>query len=174
MQWHQQGGDLIDWLKINFQKSNLYGIGVNDDILKSWANRIHCKIGSLPSIYLGLLLGVGQALLKIWKPVIDQVETKLEGWKLKLLSRGGQIILLKLVISSLLVFFMSIFKMPQGVKEELEKIQRHFLWVGGNSTGGIHYITWDTVSNYKEEGGFDLIDLEVKNQALLTKWIWMY
>lgn len=38
-------------LKINFQKSNLFGIGVNAEVLGSWATRIHYKVGAFIQDY---------------------------------------------------------------------------------------------------------------------------
>lgn len=33
---------------------------------------------------------------------------------------------------------------------------------------------WEKVRKYKECGGIGVTDLEVKNKALLNKWIWQY
>ncbi|KAK8695640.1 hypothetical protein V6N13_000791 [Hibiscus sabdariffa] len=45
-------------LKINFAKSNVFAIGVLDSVIEEFAGVLGCAIGSLPSTYLGLSMGV--------------------------------------------------------------------------------------------------------------------
>ncbi|GJR81908.1 RNA-directed DNA polymerase, eukaryota, reverse transcriptase zinc-binding domain protein [Tanacetum coccineum] len=47
---------LAPGLKINIQKSNVYGIGVSDVDVSSIANNYGCALGSFPFTYLGLYL----------------------------------------------------------------------------------------------------------------------
>ena len=114
-------------LKINFKKSRLFGIGIEHLTLVSWADRICCLIDSFPSKYLGLPLGVSSSSHAVWKPVIDKFEERLAGWKAQFLSMGGRVTLIKSVLSSLPVFFMSLLQMPCAVKDALDRIQRRFL-----------------------------------------------
>lgn len=44
---------LVCSLKNNFHKSSLIGIGVDDQLVRRRAGRIACRIGELPSVYLG-------------------------------------------------------------------------------------------------------------------------
>lgn len=102
------------------------------------------------------------------------MENKLEGWKAKLLFRRGRVTLLKLVINSLPIYFMSLFKISHGIPDEIKKLQRCFLWGGANNNRGMHFIRWDIVCHEKKNEGLGLVDLETKNRSLLTKWIWRY
>lgn len=36
----------------------------------------------------------------------------------------------------------------------------------------IHYVNWDSVCLYRTMGGIGLVDLNVKNNALLNKWLY--
>ena len=69
---------------------------------------------------------------------------------------------------------MSIFRMPKIVARRLEKVQRDFLWGGGNMEGKIHLVNWEVVCTNKEKGGLGLRKLAILNKALLGKWIWRY
>ncbi|XP_017979659.1 PREDICTED: uncharacterized protein LOC108662698 [Theobroma cacao] len=60
------------------------------------------------------------------------------------------------------------------VKQKLEAIQRNFLWSGSSEKKKIHYVNWSTVSNPKTQGRLGIIDLELKNRALLNKWLLRY
>ena len=48
---------VISGLKINFSKSSLFGFNIDKEILADWADKISCKVESLPVTYLGLPLG---------------------------------------------------------------------------------------------------------------------
>ncbi|XVF65903.1 hypothetical protein PTKIN_Ptkin09bG0288100 [Pterospermum kingtungense] len=128
----------------------------------------------LPTTYLGLPLGARTNAVSIWNPVIEKVERRLAGWKSKVLSIGGRLTLIKSVLSCFPVYFMSIFSMPAMVKERLEKIQRRLLWGEDGDKRKIHWIGWDEVCKSKEYGGLGMVDLGLKNRALLNKWVWRF
>ncbi|GAU14843.1 hypothetical protein TSUD_50550 [Trifolium subterraneum] len=91
--------------------------------VKSWANVralkpaasvMHCKHGCLPFLYLGLPIGGDSRIIQFWKPLLDKIHKRLTGWKCKNLSFGGRLVLLKSVLSSVPVYFLSFFKAPSG------------------------------------------------------------
>ncbi|GJV83185.1 RNA-directed DNA polymerase, eukaryota, reverse transcriptase zinc-binding domain protein [Tanacetum coccineum] len=53
-------------LKINIQKSNIYGIGVSDVDVSSMASNSGCALGSFPFTYLGLPIGSNTSLTSSW------------------------------------------------------------------------------------------------------------
>lgn len=61
--------------------------------------------------------------------------------------------MLKSVLATLLVYFLSCFKFPRFIIIGIEKIQRHVLWNDSHGGLGIHLI-----------GN--------ANRALLRKWLW--
>ena len=62
----------------------------------------------------------------LWKPVIQKFKDRLALWKRGFMSKGGRLILIKTVISSLPTFFMSVFGIPVGMAKKIEKLQRDF------------------------------------------------
>jgi hypothetical protein len=50
------------------------------------------------------------------------------GWKGKLLSVGGSLVLINSVLSSLAMFMMSFFEIPRGVLERLDYFRSRFFW----------------------------------------------
>ncbi|RVW74012.1 putative ribonuclease H protein [Vitis vinifera] len=69
---------------------------------------------------------------------------------------------------------MSLFRMPKIVVRRLEKLQRDFLWGGGNMERKIHLVKWEIVCGDRERGGLGLRKLGLLNRALLGKWIWRF
>lgn len=67
--------EAVSGLKVNFRKRELLGVMVDDDhSLNLYAAIMGCKIGSFPSIYLGLPLCIGRAPKSVWNLVIERVE----------------------------------------------------------------------------------------------------
>ena len=65
--------------------------------------------------YLGLPPLVGVDRTDCFQHLIDRVCKLLSGWKEKLLSFGGKKILIKVVIQSIPVYAMSVFKLPKQI-----------------------------------------------------------
>ncbi|XP_071726630.1 uncharacterized mitochondrial protein AtMg01250-like [Rutidosis leptorrhynchoides] len=64
--------ELVSGLKVNFNKSCLYSIGVNH--VNYVANRIGCKIGKFPFTYLGLSIGANMNKKKKWNPIVEKIK----------------------------------------------------------------------------------------------------
>ena len=113
-------------LKVNVGKSKIVPAGeVNN--LDALANILQCRVDSLPMKYLGMPLGISFKTVSIWNPILEKMEKKLSGWKHLYLSKGGRLMLLKSILSSLPTYFLSLFTIPKAVAARLESIQRNFL-----------------------------------------------
>ena len=71
---------------------------------------------------------------------MSKVAKRLDGWKKAFLSRGGRLTLIHSVLSSLLIYYLSLFKASSSVINSLEKIMRDFLWEGGDLVGGDYLV----------------------------------
>ncbi|XP_071713707.1 uncharacterized protein [Rutidosis leptorrhynchoides] len=71
--------DVVDLsgLKINFQKSNLFGIGFEENIVANMAAKFGCKPGNFPSNYLGIPIGVKMHKSNEWQSVVDKFKKHL-------------------------------------------------------------------------------------------------
>jgi len=118
-------------LKVNFQKSMLTGVNISDSWLTEAASVMNCRRGTIPFVYLGLPIGGDSTKLSFWKPVVDRIVTRLSLWNNKFLSFGGRLVLLKVVLSSLSVYFLSFFKSPAGIISSLESLSKTFFWGWG-------------------------------------------
>jgi len=112
----------ISGLKVNFNKSMLTGVNIPDTWLSEAASVMNCRRGSIPFVYLGLPISGDSRKLSFWKPVVDRIVSRLSSWNHKFLSFGGRLVLLKSVLSSLPVYFLSFFKAPAGIISSIESI----------------------------------------------------
>ncbi|KAK1307914.1 hypothetical protein QJS10_CPA09g00633 [Acorus calamus] len=67
-----------------------------------------CSPGVFPTKHLGLPLVMGRMKKEHWDPLIDRFEQKLAGWHGKLLSWGGRLTLLQVVLSNLPTIYLSV------------------------------------------------------------------
>ncbi|RVW85679.1 Transposon TX1 uncharacterized 149 kDa protein [Vitis vinifera] len=81
-------------LRINLDKSVLIPVGEVEDI-EELAVELGCKIGMLPTVYLGLPLGAHHKAVSIWDGVEERMRKRLAQWKRQYISKGGRITLIK-------------------------------------------------------------------------------
>jgi len=112
----------VSGLKVNFNKSMLTGVNIPPTWLSKVALVLNCRTGTISFMHLGLPIGVDGRKLNFWKPVVDRIIVRLSSWNNKFLSFGGRLVLLKFVLSSLPVYFLSFFKAPTGIISYIESI----------------------------------------------------
>ena len=159
-------------LKVNFHKSMLTGININASWLSEAALVLNCRVGMLPFVYLGLPIGGDACRLEFWQPVLNRIRTRLSSWNNKFLSFGGRLILLKSVLSSLPVYFLSFFKESTGIISSIESLFKRFFWGGGEDFRKIAWVDWDSICLPKVYGGLGVRRLRGFHIALLGKWCW--
>nr|GEY92905.1 reverse transcriptase domain, zinc finger, CCHC-type [Tanacetum cinerariifolium]GEZ39789.1 reverse transcriptase domain, zinc finger, CCHC-type [Tanacetum cinerariifolium] len=113
-------------LKVNFSKSKLFGIGVSDIELNTFAYTLFYEPLKLPCMYLGLSIRANMNISNNWKPIIDKFHNRLTSWKAKSLSPCGRLTLLKSVLGALGTYYFSIFQAPKCVLNYLEQLRRNF------------------------------------------------
>ncbi|GKC78488.1 kinase-like domain, beta-lactamase/transpeptidase-like protein [Tanacetum coccineum] len=73
----------VSGLRINFNKSKLYGIGVNDDEVIEMSRWMKCGIREFPFTCLGLPIMENMRRIGAWNPVIEKFKKRLSEWKAK-------------------------------------------------------------------------------------------
>jgi len=119
---------MMSGLKVNFQKSLLVGINIADSWLNEAASILDCKVGKVPFLYLGLSIGGDPRRLAFWDPVLNTIKSRLLGWKSRFLSFGGRLVLMKYVLTSILVYALSLFKVPSCIISSIESILAKKNW----------------------------------------------
>lgn len=87
--------EAVSGLTINFYKSELIGMRVEERCLQHFAGILGCKTGSFPVSYLGLPLCMGHMNRAIWNLVVERMEKRLSTWAANYLSFGGRITLIR-------------------------------------------------------------------------------
>lgn len=165
---------LASGLKVNFNKSKLYGVGVTNGDLSSLASTIGCLASQLPCVYLGLPIGAKMSRCHHWNKLVERFQKRLSKWKSKSLSFGWRLTLIKSVLGSLGVYYFSTFKAPKKTISTLESIRRKFFWGGCSEDRKISWVAWDKVIAPCDRGGLGIGSLRTCNQDMLAKWWWRF
>nr|GEY31390.1 RNA-directed DNA polymerase, eukaryota, reverse transcriptase zinc-binding domain protein [Tanacetum cinerariifolium] len=74
----------------------------------------------------GIFTGENMSSIWAWDETVNKLKLRLSSWKLKTLSIGGRLTLLKSVLRSTPIYNMSLFKVPKAVLKSMESIRRNF------------------------------------------------
>jgi hypothetical protein len=105
-----------------------------------------------------------------WTLVAERLHKCLSSWKRKLLSLGGRLVHIKLVLKNMVLYMIS-FLLPKDVLQRLEYYKFRFFWQGDSEKKKYWLVKWSVVCSPKDRGGLGIHDLQVKNTALLGKWL---
>jgi len=103
-----RGFEVASGLKINFHKSKLTGINVRRSDLECYAKTLNCVQMEVPFKYLGLEVGGNPRKTKFWEPVLNKLKDRLNVWKGRWLSLAGRVCLLKSVLTSVPLYYLSL------------------------------------------------------------------
>lgn len=115
--------------KIKIDKSSIFfSPNSSQDLKEEILNILRPMQDSRHSKYLGLPSIIGRSKKLIFVEIKEKVCKNLAGWKGKLLSLGGNEVLIKVVTHAIPTYTMSCFQLPKSLCKDLEKMMRSFWW----------------------------------------------
>ena len=88
------------------------------------------------------------------------------------LSFARRVTLSKSVIEAVPIYPMMSCAVPKTCLQEIQKIQRAFIWGDNEIERHVHAVNWIVVTKPKLRGGFGIRRLEKMNEACLLKLGW--
>nr|GFA58219.1 RNA-directed DNA polymerase, eukaryota, reverse transcriptase zinc-binding domain protein [Tanacetum cinerariifolium] len=161
-------------LRINLHKSKIMGIDVDSSIVDLVAADIGCMTLKSPFSYPGVKIGGRIRCINSWEEIINKILSRLSKWKMKTLSIGGRLTLLKSVLGAMPIYYISIFKVPKLVLKKMESIRSHFFKGVDLKDPKISLVKWENVLASKEKGGLGVSSFYALNRAFIFKWIWRF
>lgn len=122
--------------------------------------------------YLGIPLIHRRVSQGLFVPIIEKTRRRLSGWKKGCLNLAGRCTLVKSVLAALPSYYMQTMLLPKGVTKELERHSRSFLWGGSEESRKLHLLSWDQVTQDRQNGGLGLKNLRKQNKAFIIKLCW--
>lgn len=105
--------ELIARLKVNFHKSILVGVNVS----KYWLEEV-ARVFK----YLGILIRRNLRKKSFWESIIGRTRGRLSRWWNRNLLFDGCLVLLKVILVALLIYFFSFFRFHVGIISKIESI----------------------------------------------------
>jgi hypothetical protein len=156
-------------LKVNFAKSCLLPINISQEKTEQLAGVFGCSVGSYPFTYLGLPMGTTKPKVEHFAPLVCRIERRISAtasW----LTMAGRATLVDTTISSIPTYTMCSIKMHATNLRSIDSIKKNGLWRGSDvARKGKPMVAWGNVTAPKEKGGLGLKNLNIMNDALLTK-----
>ncbi|KAJ4811749.1 RNA-directed DNA polymerase (reverse transcriptase)-related family protein [Rhynchospora pubera] len=122
--------------------------------------------------YLGALLVDGRSAKKTGQMLLERMQAKLTGWKMNMLSHAGRLVLIKSVLMSLPVYYMTIESIPKTIIQAMNSLMAKFFW---GKTGQARYmalVAWRKICTPIQEGGLGIRNLQKFGEALMMKLAW--
>nr|GEU34240.1 RNA-directed DNA polymerase, eukaryota, reverse transcriptase zinc-binding domain protein [Tanacetum cinerariifolium] len=118
--------------------------------------------------------GVCMSRHQAWDDTVLKLRSRLSNWKVKTLSIGGRLTLLKSVLGASPLYNMSIFKVPKGILKSMEAIRSKIFNGIDSAVKKITWAAWDKILASKINGGLGVSSFHALNRALLLKWVWRF
>jgi hypothetical protein len=122
--------------------------------------------------YLGFCLKPNGYRLVDWNWLIEKVDKRINNWTSRWLSLGGRLVLVKVVLQSIPVYWFSLAKVPISIIHKIQQLMENFLWRGANKTTGYHLSKWQTIASPKDLGGWGIRNIFWFAKSLAAKSCW--
>ena len=161
----------VSGMRINYNKSELIPINLDEPETQLFANIFGCVVGNFPIKYLGIPLHYDKLRREDLQPLIDKILKRIAGWRGKLLSYAGRLVLIKTFLASIPTYLLSFFKFPKWAIDLINTQMANCLWNDFEGHRKIHLANWQLVCMKKEFGGLGIPNIRDLNTCLLGSWV---
>ncbi|GJX85396.1 hypothetical protein Tco_0336170 [Tanacetum coccineum] len=109
-----------------------------------------------------------------WNDILQKFVSKLSPWKARILSVGGRLSLIKLVLGNLPTYYMNIYMMPVSIQKKLESMRNNFFIGGYLEEKKMSWVKWKKCLVNKDLEGLGIGSIYGLNLVLLFKWVWRF
>nr|GFA03620.1 RNA-directed DNA polymerase, eukaryota [Tanacetum cinerariifolium] len=150
------------------------GNAVSTNKVQRTPNFMGCLTLKPPFSYLGVKVGAMMSRINYWDDIVGKLRAHLSKWKMKNISIGGRLRLLKSVLASISIYHLSMFKVPAKVLHTMESIRSHFFIGADIDDKKMIWVSWSNVLASKHNGGLGISSFYTLNRALMFKWVWLF
>lgn len=113
----------------------------------------------------------GKAKKEDYNFIMYIIQSKLAGWKNKLLNRAGRLTQATSALNFIPSYYMQNSCFPQNVCDAIYRSVKDFIWKG-NASSCLPLVGWNKVSRPNRDGGLGVRPTRLCNIALLGKMVW--
>lgn len=150
-------------LRVNYSKSMMVPLNIQEDKIQLLANTFGCTIGSFPFTYMGLPLWVSKPNVEAFQPIVSRCEKRLLSTSY-FFTQAGRLQLTNDVFSALPMFAMCTQLLHKIAIKQVDKYRKYCLWRGANiNEKKPSKAAWEMVCLPKE-GGLGVLQLDTQNK----------
>lgn len=147
-------------------------MNLEEEEVNSLAQIFGYKKGALPITYLGVPLHHNKLRKEDLQPVIDKVIKRVAGWRGRLLSYGGRIILVWWAcLANITRYLLSVIKFPSWAIHAINFQMAHCLWDNYEDHHKYHLANWEMMAMKKGFGGLGIPNLRDHLNNLAKKLV---
>ncbi|CAN1177967.1 Putative ribonuclease H protein At1g65750 [Linum perenne] len=118
--------------------------------------------------YLGVPILHERVTAHTYQEILDRIDKKLTGWKVKTLSLAGRVTFAQSVLAAIPAYAMKTSVLPVNTCEEIDRRIRNFVWGTTAEERKVSLVSWENICLPKEKGGLGLKMARQLNRAYLT------
>ncbi|OSC96249.1 hypothetical protein PYCCODRAFT_1448564 [Trametes coccinea BRFM310] len=134
---------------------------------KNFPRNVHIAADGEPVRILGAWLGNDLSACGIWSPKIDAVRGMLERWMRSRPTLEGKRHVIQMFAGGMTQFLTTVQRMPKTCMTRLNAVIRLYLWNERHTPP----VRMDTMYLPVDKGGFGILDLETRNEAIDIIWL---
>jgi hypothetical protein len=90
----------------------------------------------------------------------------------KALDIRRRLILTNTSLTNVPLYMLSLYMASKMVLKRMDYFSARLLWQDSEEDRKYHLVNWPDICRPKDQGGLGVLDLEVMNSCLLSKWFW--
>lgn len=127
--------------KVNLSKSKiLFSLNVNRRTKRGICRSMEMVATSNLGKYLGFPIITHDRVGNAYNFIVNKIQNKLTGWKLKLLSKAGKLVLANTSAAPVAEYCMQCQSLPVKVCDQVDKLIRDFLWSSTKERRKLHLV----------------------------------
>ncbi|KAL9232391.1 hypothetical protein vseg_007506 [Gypsophila vaccaria] len=161
-------------LKICASKSSAYFRGIQEDLKLDILRISGFSEGQIPFKHLGMPIETTRLKKQDCECLVEKICARIHTYGARKFSYAGRLVIVKAVLTSLHSYWASMFVLPKGIIANIEAVCRNFLWDNNTKFRRVPLVAWNTICKPKEEGGPEIKNHEISNQAMvgrLVNWV---
>lgn len=157
---------------MNWRKSEVFFLNVQPRLQGDLVRILGLKNANFLGRFLGMPLFTGINKVSYWESLLNNCRKRLGGWKGKWLTSVGRLMMLKMVLSTILIYFMACLKLPASIEDSIVQLMRRFFWSGTGESQKFPLMAWEKICKPFGARGAGVKQLHLMNMAMGVKLVW--